>query len=34
VALFGVVPRQLKFSNSSPDQPANVDILVARDATP
>ncbi len=34
VALFGVAPRQLKFSNTSPDQTANVEIFVARDATP
>ncbi len=34
VALFGLAPRQLKFSNSSTDKPANIQILVARDATP
>ena len=32
--LFGVAPRKLKFSNSSTDKAADVDILVARDATP
>src|SRR5437667_1901361 len=34
VALFGVPPHQLKFSNSSTDKPATVEIHVARDATP
>jgi len=34
VALFGVAPRRLKFSNTSVDKPATVDVLVARDATP
>lgn len=34
VALFGVDPQQLKFSNTSPDQTAQVEIFVARDATP
>jgi len=34
VALFGLAPRQLKFTNSSTDKPAKVQILVARDATP
>lgn len=34
VALFGVAPRQMKFTNSSSDKPASVEILVARDATP
>jgi len=34
VALFNLAPRQLKLSNSSTDQSATVEILVARDATP
>ena len=34
VALFGVAPRQMKFTNTSSDKPASVEILVARDATP
>ena len=34
VALFGLDPRQLKFSNASADKKATVMILVARDATP
>jgi hypothetical protein len=34
VTLFGVAPQQLKFSNTSADQPATVAIQVARDATP
>jgi hypothetical protein len=34
VALFGVAPHQLKFTNSSTDKPATVEINVARDATP
>ncbi len=34
VVLFGIAPRQLKFSNTSSDQIANVEIFVARDATP
>ena len=34
VALFGRAPRQLKFTNNSPDQTATVEIFVARDATP
>lgn len=33
VALFGVAPHQMKFTNSS-GTPADVEILVARDATP
>lgn len=33
IALFGVAPRQLRFTNSSSDRPARVEILVARDAT-
>lgn len=34
VALFGRAPRQLKFTNTSPDQTATLEIFVARDATP
>lgn len=34
VALFGVAPRQLKFTNTSVDKTAAVEIHVARDATP
>jgi hypothetical protein len=34
VALFGLDPNQLKFTNTSADQSANVAIFVARDATP
>jgi len=34
VAVFGLAPRQLKFSNTSASTSANVEILVARDATP
>ena len=34
LALFGVDLRQLKFTNTSPDKPASVKIIVARDATP
>lgn len=34
IALFGLDPRQLKFTNTSPDQSADVAIFVARDATP
>lgn len=34
VALFGVVPRQIKFTNNSDDQTITVEIFVARDATP
>ena len=34
MALFGVAPQQLKFTNTSTDKPANVQIIVARDATP
>ncbi len=33
-SLFGVAPNQLKFSNTSTDQPATVEVFVARDATP
>jgi hypothetical protein len=33
-SLFGLAPRQLKFSNSSVDRTADIEILVARDATP
>jgi len=33
-ALFGVDPNQLKFTNSSVDQPATIEVFVARDATP
>lgn len=33
VALFGLAPRQLKFSNASPDE-ITVRVFVARDATP
>jgi hypothetical protein len=32
--LFGLDPRQLRFSNASADMPAEVEVLVARDATP
>jgi len=34
VALFGLDPNQLKFTNSSTTESANVTIFVARDATP
>jgi hypothetical protein len=34
VALFGIAPHHLKFTNSSTDKPATVEIHVARDATP
>lgn len=34
VALFGLDPNQLKFTNSSATESANVAIFVARDATP
>ena len=34
VAVFALAPRRLKFTNSSLDKPATLDILVARDATP
>jgi hypothetical protein len=34
IALFGVAPRRLKFSNSSTDKPGTLEIYVARDATP
>jgi len=34
VALFGLDPHQLKFTNTSPDQSAAIAIFVARDATP
>lgn len=34
VALLGVAPKQCKFTNTSADKPANVEIYVARDATP
>ena len=34
VALFGVDPQQLKLTNSSTDQTAEIEIFVARDATP
>jgi hypothetical protein len=34
VALLSVAPKQLKFTNTSGDKPANVEIHVARDATP
>lgn len=34
IAVFGVAPRRLKFTNSSTDKPATVEILVGRDATP
>ncbi len=33
-ALFGVAPRQLKFTNTNADHAAAVEIFVARDATP
>lgn len=34
IALFGVDPRALKFSNTHATQAAQVEILVGRDATP
>jgi len=34
IALFGLAPRRLKFSNTSTDKPAALEIHVARDATP
>jgi hypothetical protein len=34
VSLFGVDPLQLKLTNSSLDQTAEIEIFVARDATP
>jgi len=34
IALFGLDPHQLKFTNASPDQSADIAIFVARDATP
>jgi hypothetical protein len=34
IAVFGVAPRRLKFTNTSADKPATVEVLVARDATP
>lgn len=34
IALFAVDPLQLKFTNTSPDQSADIAIFVARDATP
>jgi hypothetical protein len=34
VTLFGLAPHQLKFTNTSTDKPATVEIHVARDATP
>jgi hypothetical protein len=34
VALFGMDPQQLKLTNSSTDQTAEIEIFVARDATP
>jgi hypothetical protein len=34
IALFGLAPTSLKFSNASADKTAVVDIFVARDATP
>lgn len=34
IGVFGVAPRQLKFTNASSDQTINVEIFVARHATP
>jgi hypothetical protein len=34
IALFGVAPRQIKFTNTGSDKPAVVEVLAARDATP
>jgi hypothetical protein len=34
VTLYGFAPRQLKFTNTSTDKTAAVQIFVARDATP
>ncbi len=34
IALFGLAPHQLKFTNTSADKPAALEIHVVRDATP
>jgi hypothetical protein len=34
IALFGLAPRRLKFTKTSTDKPAALEIHVARDATP